>query len=244
VGGDEYSKRTLDFVARLQRLTEYDEICDLIVKELEWFGLTHVSSFWLPAPVRDAIEGVLMNNRPQEFVKRYIEKNYVLRDPLVTELRNTLNPYTWGDVRARRDLSKDEKAIIDEGREFDARDGFIIPIAMSSGSVSLFSACGREPNLSERARAALEIIGVYSQHALKRAVIREREEASHAPLTPRELEILKRCKDGKTRPQIGEILSISPKTVEFHLRGIMDKLGASNQISAVVIALQRGLIEL
>ena len=64
------------------------------------------------------------------------------------------------------------------------------------------------------------------------------------PLTPRELEILKRCKDGKTRPQIGEILSISPKTVEFHLRGIMDKLGASNQVSAVIIALQRGLLEL
>ena len=86
---------------------------------------------------------------------------------------------------------------------------------------------------------------IYSQHALKRAVIRaQREEAPHTPLTPRQLEILKRCKDGKTRSQIGEILSISPKTVEFHLRGIMDKLGASNQISAVVIALQRGLIEL
>ena len=245
MSGDQYSKRTLDFVARLQRLTDYDEICDLIVKELEWFGLTHVSSIFLRGPGRDAIEGVLMNNRPQEFVKRYLEQDYVLRDPLVTELRNTLNPYTWGDVRARRDLSKDEKAIIDEGRAFDARDGFIIPIAMSSGSVSLFSACGREPNLSERARAALEIIGIYSQHALKRAVIRaRRDEAPHSPLTPRELEILKRCKDGKTRPQIGEILSISPKTVEFHLRGIMDKLGASNQISAVVIALQRGLLEL
>ena len=245
MSGDQYSKRTLDFVARLQRLTDYDEICDLIVKELEWFGLTHVSSIFLRGPGRDAIEGVLMNNRPQEFVKRYLEQDYVLRDPLVTELRNTLNPYTWGDVRARRDLSKDEKAIIDEGRAFDARDGFIIPIAMSSGSVSLFSACGREPNLSERARAALEIIGIYSQHALKRAVIRaQRDEAPHSPLTPRELEILKRCKDGKTRPQIGEILSISPKTVEFHLRGIMDKLGASNQISAVIIALQRGLLEL
>jgi LuxR family quorum sensing-dependent transcriptional regulator len=243
VGGDEYSKRALDFVARLQRLTDYDEICDLIVKELEWFGLTHVSSIFLPGPGRGA--SLLMNNRPQEYVDRYIEKNYIVRDPVVTELRNTLNPYTWGDVRVRRDLSKDEKAIIDEAREFDARDGMVIPIATPSGSVSLFCPCGREPNLSERARAALEIIGIYSQHALTRAVIRaQRDEASHSPLTPRELEILRRCKDGKTRPEIGEILSISPKTVEFHLRGIMDKLGASNQISAVVIALQRGLIEL
>jgi LuxR family transcriptional regulator, quorum-sensing system regulator BjaR1 len=243
VGGEKYSKRALDFVARLQRLTDYDAICELIAKELEWFGLTHVSSLWLPCAGRDA--SLLMNNRPQEYVDRYIEKNYVVRDPVVTELRNTLNPYTWGDVRARRDLSKAEKAIMDEGRDFDARDGIVIPIATPSGSVSLFSPCGREPNLSERARAALEIIGIYSQHALKRAVIgAQREEASYTPLTPRELEILQRCKDGKTRPEIGEILSISPKTVEFHLRGIMDKLGASNQISAVVIALQRGLLEL
>jgi DNA-binding CsgD family transcriptional regulator len=245
VGGDAYSKRTLDFVARLQRLTDYDEICELIVKELEWFGLTHVTSLFLPGPDREALEDILMNNRPQDFVKRYIEQNYVRRDPLITELRNTLNPYTWSDVRARRELNKDQKAILDEAREFDARDGIIIPMGTSSGSVLMFSACGREPNLGERARAALEVIGIYSQHALKRAVIRaQREEGSHSPLTPRELEILRRCKDGKTRPEIGEILSISPKTVEFHLRGIMDKLGASNQISAVVIALQRGLIDL
>ena len=57
-------------------------------------------------------------------------------------------------------------------------------------------------------------------------------------LTPRELEILRWCKAGKTRPEISDILAISIKTVEFHLRGVMDKLGASNQISAVVIALQ------
>src|SRR5262249_25070030 len=153
---------------------------------------------------RDA--SILMNNRPQDWVDHYIEKNYLERDPVVTELRHTFNPYTWGDVRARRDLSKAEKAIIDEGREFDARDGIVIPMVTLSGSVSLFSPCGREPNLSERARAALEIIGIYSQHALKRAVMHaQREELSHAPLTPRELEILKRCKDGKTRPEIGEI---------------------------------------
>jgi DNA-binding CsgD family transcriptional regulator len=64
------------------------------------------------------------------------------------------------------------------------------------------------------------------------------------PLTPRELEILRWCKDGKTRPEIGEILSISHKTVEFHLSNVMTKLGATNQTAAVVVALQRGLIEL
>ncbi len=37
--GDVYGKRTLDFVERLQKLTDYVEICQEIQKELEWFGL-------------------------------------------------------------------------------------------------------------------------------------------------------------------------------------------------------------
>ena len=63
-------------------------------------------------------------------------------------------------------------------------------------------------------------------------------------LTPRELEILCWLKDGKNRPEIGEILGLSHKTVEYHLTNIMNKLGANNQVSAVVIALQKGHIVL
>ena len=33
--GDEYGKRTLDFVQRLQKLTSYDDICRHVVTELE-----------------------------------------------------------------------------------------------------------------------------------------------------------------------------------------------------------------
>ena len=91
---------------------------------------------------------ILLNNRPKEYVDRYIEKNYVVRDPVVTELRKTLHPFTWSDVRTRRALSKSEKSIMDEARDFGARDGFIVPIVTLSGSVSLFSPCGLEPNLT------------------------------------------------------------------------------------------------
>ena len=142
-----------------------------------------------------------MNNRPQEYVDRYIEKNYVVRDPVVTELRNTLNPYTWGEARLAV-ISARPRRRSSTARNSDARDGFVIPMATLSGSVSLFSTCGREPNLSERARAALKIIGVYSQHALKRGAVAgaQREEAPYTPLTPRELEILKRCKGWQDSP--------------------------------------------
>jgi LuxR family quorum sensing-dependent transcriptional regulator len=243
--GDEYGKRTLDFVQRLQQLTSYDDICRHVVTELEWFGFTHVSSISLPGPGREATECILMNTRPREYIERYIEKNYVVRDPVVTELRRTVNPYSWSDVRARRDLSKSEKAILDEGREFAARDGLTIPIVNLSGSMSLFCPCGLEPNLSERARAALEIIGIYADQALKRAILQgHREEPAHTPLTPREREIMQWVASGKTDDEIGDILSIGATTVTSHVENAKQKLDAFRRTYAVVQALRFGEITL
>jgi DNA-binding CsgD family transcriptional regulator len=63
-------------------------------------------------------------------------------------------------------------------------------------------------------------------------------------LTSQELECLRWCKEGKTNWEIGEILTISEKTVEFHLSNSMRKLGASNRITAVIMGIKDGLIPL
>lgn len=62
--------------------------------------------------------------------------------------------------------------------------------------------------------------------------------------TKQEIECLRWCKEGKTNWEIGEILGISEKTVEFHLGNAMKKLGAANRITAVVCGLKLGLIAL
>jgi DNA-binding CsgD family transcriptional regulator len=58
--------------------------------------------------------------------------------------------------------------------------------------------------------------------------LREREgrDQQIKRLTSQELECLRWCKEGKTNWEIGEILTISEKTVEFHLSNSMRKLGA------------------
>jgi DNA-binding CsgD family transcriptional regulator len=63
-------------------------------------------------------------------------------------------------------------------------------------------------------------------------------------LTSKETQCLQWCKEGKTNWEISEILSISEKTVEFHLGNAMKKLGAGNRISAVIIGIKRGFIAL
>jgi DNA-binding CsgD family transcriptional regulator len=63
-------------------------------------------------------------------------------------------------------------------------------------------------------------------------------------LTSQELECMRWCKEGKTNWEIGEILAISEKTVEFHLTNVMRKFGAANRITAVVQGIKEGLIPL
>jgi DNA-binding NarL/FixJ family response regulator len=57
-------------------------------------------------------------------------------------------------------------------------------------------------------------------------------------LTPREAEVLNWLRAGKTNRDIGEILGISPRTVNKHLDRIYVKLGVETRLAAAAVAMQ------
>jgi two-component system, NarL family, response regulator LiaR len=61
-------------------------------------------------------------------------------------------------------------------------------------------------------------------------------------LSSRELEVLKLLVDGKSNPEIAEILLISLSTAKAHVRSIMSKLAVDDRVQAAVIALRSGLV--
>ena len=63
-------------------------------------------------------------------------------------------------------------------------------------------------------------------------------------LTERELEVLRLLAQGRQNKEIADALTISERTVKFHVSGILGKLGAGNRTEAVARAAQLGLIEL
>lgn len=63
-------------------------------------------------------------------------------------------------------------------------------------------------------------------------------------LTPREREVLRWTGEGKTAYEIGQILNISDRTVNFHINNVLSKLVATNKVQAVVKAVTMGLIDL
>lgn len=52
-------------------------------------------------------------------------------------------------------------------------------------------------------------------------------------LSPREIEVLRWSAEGKTASEVGRILCLSERTVNFHVCSCMRKLNVSNKISAV-----------
>lgn len=67
-------------------------------------------------------------------------------------------------------------------------------------------------------------------------------EAARAKLTEREITCLKWIAEGKSDWQIGVILSISAKTVNYHVENAKRKLGVATRIQAVVVAIRSGAL--
>lgn len=61
-------------------------------------------------------------------------------------------------------------------------------------------------------------------------------------LTDRETEVLILTAQGKTMKTIGELLNISPKTVEFHRARLSQKLGLKNKSDLTAYAIKHNLI--
>jgi len=70
------------------------------------------------------------------------------------------------------------------------------------------------------------------------------EHMGEQDLTPRELEVLQLVGDGYKNKLIADRLSISENTVHFHIKNIVEKLGANDRTHAVTIAVRRGLLRL
>jgi DNA-binding NarL/FixJ family response regulator len=94
-----------------------------------------------------------------------------------------------------------------------------------------------------------ELLGVIrSVHAGKRHVppevaARLAEHLGEDELTDRELQVLRLIRDGYRNKQIADRLSIAETTVNFHIKNLVDKLGANDRTHAVTIAIRRGLLQ-
>src|SRR6202167_5033208 len=101
-----------------------------------------------------------------------------------------------------------------------------------------------------KSMAKNELVGVIrSVHAGKRHVppevaARLAEHLGEDELTSRELDVLRLIRDGYRNKQIADQLTIAEATVNFHIKNLVNKLGAKDRTHAVTIAVRRGLLQI
>lgn len=84
--------------------------------------------------------------------------------------------------------------------------------------------------------------GSYLASRVAAKVLTQMRAPRRSTLSARERAVLRLVADGLTSRQIARQLSITERTVKFHINSILNKLGAENRAQAVAKAAERGLL--
>ncbi len=134
-------------------------------------------------------------------------------------------------------------------REFPRARILVLSTSDSDGDISRALRSGAAGFLLKSAPkqellAAMRTVLAGGRHVAPEAAARVAEHLGDGGLTPREVEVLSLIREGHRNKQIAGLLSISETTVNFHIRNLVQKLGASDRTHAVTIATRRGLLPL
>jgi DNA-binding NarL/FixJ family response regulator len=155
-------------------------------------------------------------------------------------------PVLGGDVAAQqvREQCPQTRILILSGAEIDEAvldlletvDGYVLKdVGPDELARAIRSVAGGKPYLHAAVTRAL----------LERMSARAARPADPpAPLSPREMEVLRLMATAATYREIGQKLFISEETVRSHVKNILAKLDQPNRTQAVVAAVKMGLITL
>lgn len=111
-------------------------------------------------------------------------------------------------------------------------------IAVSNGLVYL------QPVLAQWLLDDYRRLQAYAPLEVRHSKIDQTKDKTLAEISSREMQVLELLAQGYTNPQIGEKLSISPKTVARHRERIMQKLNLHSCTELVKFAIRKGVITL
>lgn len=191
------------------------------------------------------------DNCPQGWGARYQEHNAEGGDHFL-KARGTreVTPALWREMVPRA------PALFAEARKFGLVTGCTHPVHGPDGQWSSMSFIkdqgGIDAEMEIRAELAdCQLLAVYVHEAAAQIVMRQvnvagrhfRRQQHTNGLNERERQVLQWAAAGKTMAGIADLLSISQRTVFFHMSNARRKLGAANTRHAIGKALSLGLID-
>ena len=210
-----------------------DQICERF--ELDYAAYAGTN------PISGAVHGYV--NYPDGWKNHYVENGLYRTDPTLHRASKSIAPVDW------RRLDRDEhfRRVFRDAHDFGISDrGLTIPVRGPYGDTGLLSVTrnctvAEWDNLTKNVLTELQSVAVHIHDTVMRSDVLSKA-LRYPALSTREREILQWVAAGKSQQDIGDILSISHRTVEVHLRSGREKLYALTTPQAVGRAIALGLI--
>ena len=227
-------------IERLECATSLEDLQREAVALRDLYEIDHVSYHW----VSSAGEHYGCGTYSLEWRQRYLDKQYLRVDPVVTQGYNRFHPVDWRDLdwsgKAAREFRRDAMA---HGL---GSQGLSIPIRGPSGQFALFGVnddrddAEWEAFIKVNRRDVILVAHLFNQKALE--FEGERLPDAARALSPREIDVMTSLALGQSRAQAADALGISESTLRVYIESARHKLGALNTTHAVARAMSEGLI--
>jgi LuxR family transcriptional regulator, quorum-sensing system regulator CciR len=222
--------REVETVSDLREL-----MSDVVAKfGVEYFLMTHHVDFGRPAP-----GSIQVSNYPAEFIAIQRDRGGWRNDPALLACEKTTAGFFWSDIGHIIPLTAYQHQRFAGVRQYGLGDGFVVPNHIPgefSGSSHFVVRTGKKfPRELASAFQSLATFGFESARQLVRS--EDVLPIAHAPLTARQRDCLLLAARGKSDTDIGQLLSISPATVNEHIEGAKRRYCVATRQQAIILAL-------
>lgn len=184
-------------------------------------------------------------NNHQEWFALYIQNDYQFIDPVIVRALSCVSDFSWdeniltpGNHSLPRIFRESGKHNIVSGHTFVLHDylgNLALLSIMQNKSCSFdLSAC-REKLYVFFTDLHQKVLGMYA--------LQPSTDNNKDLLTERECQVLYWAGTGKSYAEIALILSVSERTIKFHMGNAVKKLGVSNARHAIKLSIELNLIE-
>ena len=233
--------RLFEYISQLNTANTYNQIKQVCTTFCQHLGFDYfIYGSRIPTSLVNP-SYIVLSGYPEEWRNHYVEQEYLLIDPTVSHCMEHITPVLWEQFT--KTTCKHDKTInklFYEADDYGLCNGISYPIHSIHGEAAMFSLTTSLANKKSRAHiqstfAVGQLFASYVHEAMKRIPDNSLLAKTNFYLTKREKECLLWTTEGKTSWEVSQILSISERTVVFHINNAIKKLNVSNKQHAVEI---------
>ncbi|AWB66084.1 LuxR family transcriptional regulator [Saccharobesus litoralis] len=181
---------------------------------------------------------VVSYNLDHAWPEIYFKRQFYNVDPILKAVNEVDQVVKWQDVY--NNTRFDAVEFKNMAKQYVGENGLSILRKNQQGSTLISLVFSHED--IEQWRDILEFVTPHIHEIFNREGQYQRKTLWQPQLTDRELDVLNWVKEGKSNWDISQLLSISERTVKFHLSNIYEKLSVVNRSQSIAKAIHFGLI--